>query len=857
MKTPFSILFFLLVSAGMYGQSLQTTIQKLETKDIKFAEMQHIMSSQPDVPPQPISMGTKGVGVTPLPIRAQQARMHEVGNGHSVVVKPSTNPTMATITFNVVGSPLTTPDASQPFTWMQLNGREGDKAGFHMLLDGTGELVNWARSTTFSDNPWWTNWVPLYTMSQYTIPANASPDLTAPNFLNNGQASITVPPGTYDVAIVIPYSANRNRIFSAIIMTNVGIWGNEALIPDFQFAAGYEYIFTVSERDWIRYNAERDLDLKKIVIPYVSHNMTATEDVGMIIKNTGSVPVDDNIQLSYRINEGTWITETVSVSLAPGEQMTYTFNAKADFSALGYYTVEGRLYYAYDQWPLNNMYTARTKQVVPMTLPFFEGFSTQESIRWRGNWRVVDRNIVGAFYRGSETWAEHLSWRQAVGLGPDGTPGFVEVRAYTNDAFIGDTLSDDWLISNPINIPVAGDHHISFQRRTWPATHSLRILYGTSSNIDEMQVLADWPSIPHLNFQWRRMIANFHIETPGVYYFAFHYYAPIDVFATLNIDDIRIEAGFLAGTPDIEFLSVYATPSGCGMTEATIGLSIRNVGDGDIEFIDVSYQLAGSQSAVTQRFSPIPSMTVIPLRFDQKLDVSTPNVYTVTITAYTPAGNLSSNVIIRHHTPVTQLPFSSNFATSEIWNWAGEGWSPNMAQGFFVPSPIGSIAPGPLLSRCITLQPGVYRFAYSFISGISGQTDSHYAAVGKLGTDPFSWTPLIEFKDFETVPFLTRENAEFTFLVTEPGEYVIGFFQTSPQRSFAITNTSLSLVQIRGEHSVLFTDIASPTFPRLTPSSQTGGNHLFNVAIQNTGETPNESGTLELVVNDYVFGSQD
>ncbi|MCL2413455.1 MAG: DUF2436 domain-containing protein, partial [Bacteroidales bacterium] len=840
-----------------YSQGGELSVTRGRTTSV---EMQNITSPQlipqpqqqmPQIAPtKPFSIG-KGSGLV-----TEWLDFSGINDKPNVVVRRSQNPNMATITFRVVGKPLSTSD------WMQLNGRPGDEAGFHILLDGSGELVNWARNVAFSDNPWWVNWEPLYTMSSHRIPANASPNLNAPNYLNDGEASIEIPPGIYDMAILIPYSRNRDRIFSALIKSNTEIWLHEALIQGFRFQAGYEYIFTANQRDIIFYDAQRDLNLRDVIIPLVSHNMTATEDVTIVIENAGSVAINDNIQVSYRINEGVWITETVNVSLPPGAQMTYTFNAKADFSALGYYTVEAKIDYALDQWPINDVFTARTKQVAPMNLPFFEGFpmgtgdDPSESVRWRGNWRIVDRNIVGAFHRGSETWAEHLSWRWSAFHGPDGTPGYVEVRAYTNEAFLGDTHSDDFLVSNPINIPVAGDYHISFFRQTWPATQSLRILYGTSSNIDEMQVLVDWPNITHLDFAWRRMFHNFTIVTPGVYYFAFHYYAPINIFGILAIDDIRIEQGLMAGDPDIRLMNVIVPQSACNMTNAQISVRVRNNGNTVIATFTGTYQI-GDATPVTQTFNQTLAVGAeATVTFNQQLDVSIVGEYVVNVTVMTPNDvnpyNNHGQATIRHFSPITQLPFTCNFMNEADRNrWSGLGWQINTFAGIWVASPSG-----PLLSQCISLEPGIYRFAYTFLSGSHDGGDCHYVAVGLTGTDPSTWPRLREWNNHTVMPVFSTQDDEFEFMITEAGLYNIGFFQTCLFRSLGFTRTSLTLVRLLQDHDARIIDVDFPApFTRITPAAHAQGQHTIDVAIENIGQHDVESGILEVIVNDNVSGS--
>lgn len=83
--------------------------------------------------------------------------------------------------------------------------------------------------------------------------------------------------------------------------------------------------------------------------------LTATEDVTVTIFNYGGAPLT-GFEVSYTMNGGTTVTETVTESIAPSSAYDYTFTQQADLSALGYYTFTATLIVTDDINPENDSF---------------------------------------------------------------------------------------------------------------------------------------------------------------------------------------------------------------------------------------------------------------------------------------------------------------------------------------------------------------------------------------------------------------------------------------------------------------------------------------------------------------------
>ncbi|KIC01243.1 hypothetical protein OA88_14895 [Flavobacterium sp. JRM] len=90
--------------------------------------------------------------------------------------------------------------------------------------------------------------------------------------------------------------------------------------------------------------------------------VTATETVQVKVFNNSPVAIS-NIPVSYKINNGAVIAETIPGPVNPLSEVTYDFTQKADFSAPGVYTVVGNVNYPGDAVSENNTITKNVNNI--------------------------------------------------------------------------------------------------------------------------------------------------------------------------------------------------------------------------------------------------------------------------------------------------------------------------------------------------------------------------------------------------------------------------------------------------------------------------------------------------------------
>ena len=131
-----------------------------------------------------------------------------------------------------------------------------------------------------------------------------------------------------------------------------------------------------------------DNDLKIDAIPapasgrkFTSTELTAATTISARIKNLDDAAVN-NFDMKYSVNGGSWVSESVSSTVAAGATYTHNFAATYDFSAIGNYTLKVvvKNTSANDTIPVNDTMTVVIKQLanpaIDLTADFLDDFET-------------------------------------------------------------------------------------------------------------------------------------------------------------------------------------------------------------------------------------------------------------------------------------------------------------------------------------------------------------------------------------------------------------------------------------------------------------------------------------------------
>ena len=163
-------------------------------------------------------------------------------------------------------------------------------------------------------------------------------------------------------------------------------------------------------------SAQNDVALVNVVSPNKNGcGLSATTPVVLSIKNYDAAAVS-NVQVSYRINGGTVVTETIP-SIAANTTIQYTFSATANISNYADYSCDFWLSAASDTYKGNDSATKFTFHNSPVinTYPYLEGFESND-----GNWYSAGINnswqygtpgktVINKAANGTKAWVTNLT----------------------------------------------------------------------------------------------------------------------------------------------------------------------------------------------------------------------------------------------------------------------------------------------------------------------------------------------------------------------------------------------------------------------------------------------------------------
>lgn len=162
--------------------------------------------------------------------------------------------------------------------------------------------------------------------------------------------------------------------------------------------------------------AINDIALLKISSPDEKGcGLNSTSPISINIKNFNSVALN-NIQVSYQINGGAIVTETVA-TLGANELLNYTFSQTANLAAFTDYSINSWVKYVGDSYPENDSilnYTFHNTPVIT-SYPYLQSFELDNgnfytngtNSSWQ--WGIPLKSIINKSAGGTKAWVTNLT----------------------------------------------------------------------------------------------------------------------------------------------------------------------------------------------------------------------------------------------------------------------------------------------------------------------------------------------------------------------------------------------------------------------------------------------------------------
>jgi VCBS repeat-containing protein len=246
----------------------------------------------------------------------------------------------------------------------------------------------------------------------------------------------------------------------------------------------------------------------------------ANEDITINIVNFGTASIS-NFPISYSINGGTPVTETVSSTILSGNNLVYTFTQKADLSATGSYIIKVYTSLVNDAVISNDTINLNVTNFSTTPAPYSMGFEATEDLT---GWEIIDVNNDG------------FPWSIATTGGHTGA----YCAEYNYNSNSNTVAANDWLISNCIDLQSGQKYILSYwykvRSATWP--ESFTVYIGDSYDPSLFTtVLSDHPGLT--NTAYTQAFDTITVAASGSYHIGFYCNSDPDEW-TLYLDDINL-----------------------------------------------------------------------------------------------------------------------------------------------------------------------------------------------------------------------------------------------------------------------------------------------------------------------------
>lgn len=442
-----------------------------------------------------------------------------------------------------------------------------------------------------------------------------------------------------------------------------------------------------------------DAGLISIIDPISSTTLSANELIIVDIFNFGSNTIT-SLPISFIVDGGTPVTETVTTAISPSTSLQYTFNATGDFSAPGLHTIE-----VYTSLPSDGDLTndtlrkSVTKFVGITTFPYFENFENGDG-QWiaggtNSSWQygVPAGSEISSASSGVSAWVTNLTGQYNVN-----ESSFVESQIFdftsltapvfsarvhwtSENSWDGTVLQssidggiswqkigafgdpDNWYTDNTINGLISG---LEPSGEGWTGDANINGSQGWVTAKQNLTSLAGEPTVK-LRFAFG---SDGSVTREG---FAF--------------DDITV---YETPAIDAELLSIIDPNSNCGLGNETVSVAIVNAGLNNISNFPVAIQVNNGTPLVESVTATILPLDTLIYTFTGTVNLTAIGTYSLkAYTGITGDGLNSNDTLLKS---VVSIPTTSVFPYTESFETGNGGWiSSGTANSWALGAPAGSV----------------------------------------------------------------------------------------------------------------------------------------------------------------------
>lgn len=424
--------------------------------------------------------------------------------------------------------------------------------------------------------------------------------------------------------------------------------------------------------------SDNDLKLAAFVSPTTGRKATSTElssaqPITVRVKNLDDAPVS-GFTVKYKLNNGSWVSEPVSATIAAGATYDHTFISKEDLSAVGsYYLVAVVENTTSDRVKANDTLVALVRQLdnqpLSLTTPFkddLEGASESTYIQDTIGLTGVDRYdfsdataygrlrtaVKNNAFSGSRAFVlDALQYLDAA-IPPLSVVGTFNLKNYNASL---DDIRLDFKGRNGTGIHPDSKVWIrGADNQSWLEVYNYtnigRLVRNLTPSIEVSDTLAKYGQNFTSSFQ-----VKWSFVPRGATADAFSGYG-------LTLDDISL----YEAVNDMQMLSIDNPVNlSCGLSNGVpLKITLRNSSSHELTNVPVKYNLNGG-SWTTETIPSIAPNTTLQYQFVSGLNFTTSGLYTLRALVDYPSDNFRMNDTLTttvHNAPlVSAFPYLQNF----------------------------------------------------------------------------------------------------------------------------------------------------------------------------------------------------
>jgi hypothetical protein len=267
-------------------------------------------------------------------------------------------------------------------------------------------------------------------------------------------------------------------------------------------------------------------------------------DVTVNVKNSGTSDFT-GFDLSYTVNAGTPVTETLTETIVAGGTYQHTFATQADLSADGTYTIVATVTLTGDEISTNNSAEIEVENIAPTSVPYTSAFETSADFM---GWAIENTN------------ADENYWTPAEGFGTDDSNCIGYAYNSTNNA-------NDWIFSTCLDLVGGQTYVLEFDYAVYDETYpeKLDVYYGDAQLSTAMTLIQDLGTLT--NTDYATGTYEFTPATSGTYYIGLHCYSDADMYY-LFVDNFSVDVSINSSIVTSSNISVYPNPANNVITVA-------------------------------------------------------------------------------------------------------------------------------------------------------------------------------------------------------------------------------------------------------------------------------------------------